>query len=214
MPPPTFAFGDLSGFTALTEAHGDVEAADLVAEFTALTVAAIDGNGRLVKTIGDAVMLIFDAPVAAVSALGRLFAAVAEQEGFPVLRAGMHEGPAAERDGDFIGASVNLPARIAEQAHGGQTLASSSVAAAARAAGIEVVDLGSFALRHISEPVELFDLRIGPPVAGGALDPVCHMWVEREQAAGRLRHRASDYWFCSLTCAERFAATPERYAAS
>lgn len=208
---PTFAFVDLAGFTALTEAHGDMQAADLVEQFTDLTVAAIDGNGRLVKTLGDAVMLVFDDPSTAVAALGRLFAAVDTEEGFPVLRAGVHQGPATERGGDFIGASVNLAARITEQAHGGQTLASKSIAAVARAAGLDVVDLGSFRLRHISEPVELFDVRLGPPVAGGVVDPVCRMWIERERAAGRLRHEGYDYWFCSLACAERFAATPDRY---
>ena len=127
---------------------------------------------------------------------------------------GVHQGPAVERGGDFIGATVNLAARITEQAHGGQTLGTGPIAVAARAARVDVVDLGSFVLRHISEPVELFDVRLGPPVAGGTIDPVCRMWVERERAAGRLRYRGDDYWFCSLACAEKFSATPDRYAAS
>lgn len=208
---PTFAFVDLAGFTALTEAHGDLEAADLVDRFAELTVAAIEGDGRMVKTIGDAVMLVFGEPAAAVAGLGRLFASVVAQVGFPILRAGIHQGPAVERAGDFIGAAVNLTARIAEQAHGGQTLGSEPIATAARAAGVDVVDLGSFELRNVGEPVELFDVRLGPSVGGGTIDPVCRMWVEREHAAGRLRYAADDYWFCSLACAEKFAARPAQY---
>ena len=55
------AFADLAGYTALTEAHGDDGAADVadVAErFFELTVSVLRGDGRIVKTIGDAVMIV------------------------------------------------------------------------------------------------------------------------------------------------------------
>ena len=52
----TFAFVDLAGFTALTEAHGDEEAVATLSRFRAMTSRALDGRGVLVKTIGDAVM--------------------------------------------------------------------------------------------------------------------------------------------------------------
>ena len=209
----TFAFVDLAGFTALTEVHGDLEAADLVDQFTELTLHALRDDGRLVKTIGDAVMVVFDDPAPAVAALARLMSAVDARAGFPILRTGIHHGPAVERGGDYIGASVNLAARIAERARGGQALTTASVAAAARSAGFDVVELGTFDLRHVSEPVNLFEVRLGPPESGGSIDPVCRMWVEREGAAGRIRHEGNEYLFCSLSCAGSFASEPERFVA-
>ncbi len=207
----TFAFIDLAGFTALTEAHGDEEAVDLLERFVDLAEGAVVDRGRFVKSIGDAVMLTFPAPEPALDATGDLFAACSEQVGFPAFRAGLHHGDAVERGGDWFGATVNLAARVAAQAHGGQVLATDVVARAAVAAGVPVVDLGSFELRHITQPVELFEVRVCPGVAGGAVDPVCHMRVERDSAAGRLRHDDTDYWFCSLACAQGFAAAPDRY---
>ena len=49
--------------------------------------------------------------------------------------------------------------------------------------------------------------------AGIAIDPVCRMQVARADAAGRLRHRDRDYWFCSLRCVAAFAADPDRITA-
>lgn len=208
----TFGFVDLAGFTALTEAHGDSEAVALLDRFEAIAHDALGLGDRLVKTIGDAVMVVFPRPDAAVAALSRLFVALAETE-LPVARAGLHHGPAIERGGDYLGASVNLTARVAAQAHGGQVLATTEVADAARIRGVAVVDLGCFTLRNITEPVQLFELDVCPAAAGTAIDPVCRMQVATADAAGRLRHRDRDYWFCSLSCAAAFAADPDRVTA-
>lgn len=56
----TFLFADLAGFTALTETHGDDDAADVVARFYDLVHVSLVGEARLIKTIGDAVMIVAD----------------------------------------------------------------------------------------------------------------------------------------------------------
>ncbi len=208
----TFGFVDLAGFTALTEAHGDSEAVALLDRFEAITTEALGTGDRLVKTIGDAVMVAFPDPAAAIMALGKLFAVATAEPGLPVLRAGLHHGSAIERSGDYLGASVNLAARVTGQAHGGQVLATLEVGDVARRSGVTVVDLGTFELRNIAQPVELFELEVCPAAAGTAIDPVCRMQVARADAAGRLRHRNRDYWFCSLRCVAAFAADPDRHA--
>ena len=54
----TFVFADIAGFTALTEAHGDDEAAAVVADFCAAVRAELPASGGTqAKTIGDALML-------------------------------------------------------------------------------------------------------------------------------------------------------------
>ncbi|MGK2949648.1 MAG: adenylate/guanylate cyclase domain-containing protein [Acidimicrobiales bacterium] len=207
----TFVFVDLAGFTALTEAHGDAEAVALLDRFEAIATDALGSDDRLVKTIGDAVMLAFPGPEAAIAATARLFTALADTD-LPVARAGLHHGSAIEHNGDYLGASVNLTARVAGQAHGAQVLATTEVADAARRQGVTVVDLGCFELRHITERVELYQLEVCPSAAGSVIDPVCRMQVPRASAAGRLRHQDRDYWFCSLQCAAAFAADPDRLA--
>lgn len=206
----TFGFIDLAGFTALTETHGDRAAVDLLDRFEAIVVAALGPEDRLVKSIGDAVMVVFSAPVAAVRAVDAIFAAATRELAFPVPRAGLHHGPAVARGDDFIGGSVNLAARVAAQAHGGQVLTTATVADEARRAGYRLTDLGSFNLRNVAEPVVLFALEIGL-VGDRAVDPVCRMQVSRDEAIGRLRHDDHAYWFCSLDCASQFAANPSGF---
>ena len=208
----TFAFIDLAGFTAMTEAMSDEDAADVVARFCEIAREALGSNDQLVKSIGDAVMLVSPIPAEALQLVGRALDLVGAETNFPLPRAGLHHGPAAERDGDFFGAAVNLAARVAGQAQGGQVLATTSVADAARVQNLRVVSLGSFRLRNVTDELDLYEIHVGPPIEGGAIDPVCRMRVERDSAAGRLRYGEADFWFCSLKCAALFASAPASYA--
>jgi len=208
----TFCFVDLAGFSALTEAHGDTAAADLAQRFCALVEEALGEDGRLLKSIGDAVLVAAPSPGEAVSFLEHLLDRAAVEPGFPVLRAGLHHGEAVERGGDVFGAAVNLAARVTSQAAGGQVLATGLVADAARAHGIDVTDLGEVALRNVRDPVRLFLLGIGGSDHPEAIDPVCRMRVRRDRAGGRLRFEGAAYYFCSLECAGKFALAPASYA--
>ncbi len=208
----TVAFVDLAGFTALTEAHGDEVAADVAEQLTKLTSAALGPDDRLVKTIGDAVMLDAADPIAGISVIGRIMDGCYDTPGCPLARAGLHHGPVVSRGGDLFGNTVNLAARVAGQATGGQVLVTAPIAEQARAGGLPIENLGTFALRNVAEPIELFEVQLRPPVLGGAVDPVCRMHVERATAAGRLRYEGTNYWFCSLDCAATFTSHPERYS--
>ena len=208
----TFAMVDLAGYTALTETHGDEHAAELATTFTALARDSLGSGDRLIKPIGDAVLLTAPDPDAGVSLVDRLLAASVDLEGFPLARAGLHHGPAVERDGDMFGAAVNLAARVAGCAAGGQTLATNQVAEAAGRRGHAVNSIGSLRLRNVPQSVEVFDITLGPTRTAGDVDPVCRMWVDHDRAAGRLRHGSRVYWFCSLDCVAAFASAPEQFA--
>jgi adenylate cyclase len=129
-------------------------------------------------------------------------------------RAGAHHGPAISRDDDYLGATVNLAARVAGHAGGSQVLVTSTVAMAARASGFKVAELGSHRLRNVAAPVELFEIRFGACEPAGAIDPVCRMRVEPERAAGSVCHEGQRFWFCSMQCVAAFAADPARYLIS
>jgi adenylate cyclase len=212
----TFVFADIAGFTALTEAHGDEEAAALVGEFCAAVRSELAGSGGTeVKTIGDALMLRIDDPGAAVLLSLRITHELMHEHGAPAVRVGLHHGPAVERDGDYFGAAVNLAARVSAEASGGEVLLTGHTAALApELEGVLYEPRGRRELRNVREPVELFAaVRAGASRAGALPhDPVCRMAVDPDRAAGKLLYDDTAYFFCSLACAGEFARHPERFA--
>jgi class 3 adenylate cyclase/YHS domain-containing protein len=209
----TFGFVDLAGFTALTEAHGDFDAADMATRFAEITRDALTPSDRLIKTIGDAVLVTSATPGDALDLVDRLLTRTVEEKTLPALRAGFHHGKAIEREGDVFGAAVNLAARVAAEAYAGEVLATEAVAAVARERGIPVVELGPVLLKNVGEQVVLSSLGFMIGAIESAIDPVCQAVVDRRAAAGQLRHQQATFWFCSLTCAAAFASNPQWHVA-
>lgn len=81
------AFADLAGFTALTEAHGDVAAADIAERLVSAATSVMTAADRLVKNIGDAVLMTSTDAVSGISLVVRLFDACEADPHFPDLRA-------------------------------------------------------------------------------------------------------------------------------
>ena len=212
----TFLFADLSGFTALTEAHGDEHAADLVGGFClAVRQLLAEHHAKEVKTIGDALMLRAGDPAAAIRLALRIVNDVGAQHGFPLVRVGMHTGPAVERAGDWFGATVNLAARVSAAASGGEALLTATTRdAAGDVAGVELREHGRRTFRNVSTPVQVYvAVRQGARSSAGLpIDPVCRMAVDPWHGAGRLVHQGVEYCFCSLGCAGTFAQDPTSYA--
>ena len=126
------AFADLVGFTRL---GGRVPAEDLGAvarRLEALAGDAVEARVRLVKTIGDAVMLTAPEPECLLRSVLALSDAVdAEGEDFPQVRCGVAHGSAVERDGDLYGHAVNLASRVTGIARPGSVLTTQEVRDAA-----------------------------------------------------------------------------------
>lgn len=123
--PVTVVFTDLEGFTAYTAANGDEVAAALIADHhRAVGPVVRSRGGRIVKRMGDGLMLTFPAPEAAALAAVELL----DTGPSPLrLRAGLHLGDAVVTHDDVLGHVVNVAARITEQAKGGRALASVAV---------------------------------------------------------------------------------------
>jgi len=209
----TFCFIDLAGFTALTEEKGDDRAADVATRFAELARAALEPGDRLVKTIGDAVLVTSRKPADGVALVERLMIEASHEIRFPSLRAGLHHGVAIERSGDVFGAAVNLAARVAAEAHAGEVLGTDPIAQAAREIGIPVAELGEVLLKNVRDSIPLFSLGLVVGATETPIDPVCQTPVDRRGAAGRLIFKGVEYWFCSLTCAAAFASNPRFHTA-
>jgi adenylate cyclase len=211
----TFAFVDLAGFTAVTEAHGDHEALAIIQAFRARTQEVLGPDDELVKTIGDAVMLRFPTPTHAVVALQQLIQReISTPEAVLVPRAGAHHGRAVAVEGDYYGAAVNIASRVAGQAKPGQLLVTSEVATAAQHLGSIVSHLGTPDLRNITDPIDLYEVRVDIDAFETATDLVCQMRVSIADAhAISLHWNGHRYHFCGLPCVARFAAAPDVFLA-
>ncbi len=108
----SICFADLVEFTSLGEEIAPEELGEVVGRFEELATGVVAAPVRLVKTIGDAVMLVSpDAEPLVETALDLVAAAAAEGDQFPVLRAGIATGPTLPQSGDYYGRSVNLASR-------------------------------------------------------------------------------------------------------
>lgn len=204
----TFCFVDMAGFTALTEAQGDDDAADVATRFADIARSSLGPGDLLIKTIGDAVFIMSPTPASGIELVERLLMRTCSQPGLPALRAGLNYGEAVQRDRDVFGAAVNLAARVAAEAYAGEVICTRQVADAAKDQDIPVVELGPVPLKNVRHSIELFSLALMVGDNATPLDPVCHSPVDRRAAAGRLRYGHTEYWFCSLTCAAAFASNP------
>ncbi len=129
----TICFADLVGFTRLGETVAPDRLSELAVRLEELATDALAPPVRLVKTIGDAVMLSSPEPQALIGqALDLVEAADAEGERFPQLRAGLAHGAALGRAGDWFGQPVNLASRITAIARPGSVLVDTALHTLAR----------------------------------------------------------------------------------
>ena len=211
----TFLFADIAGFTALTEAHGDEHAVQLVEEFGNVVQAELPRvDGEYVKAVGDALMLRVPDPADAVRLGLWITRNAMSGHQAPSVRVGGNYGSAVERSGDYFGTTINVAARVSALAAGGELLVTGQTAALAPdLEGVLYESRGRQVLRNVAEPVEIFAVvRLDETADRLAIDPVCQMAVDPERAVGRLLLDEKAYYFCSLTCAAAFTQHPERYA--
>lgn len=120
-------FADLAGFTELSLGLSDRELTNLIVAFEQSAFDTIaEMGGRVVKTIGDAVMFTFDSPTVAVDLALRLATSAANE--VPPLRVGLAFGPVLLRQGDCYGPTVNLASRVAGVARGGEVVIDAAIA--------------------------------------------------------------------------------------
>ena len=73
----------------------------------------------------------------------------------PPAHVGIHAGPVVFQDGDYFGRTVNLAARIGEQAAPGQVLVTQEIVDRVASDGIAFEPIGAVELKGVSAPVFL-----------------------------------------------------------
>ncbi len=153
----TVAFADLVGFTKLGETVGHEELGGVANRLTELATDTVSAPVRIVKTIGDAVMLVSPEPAPMMSAVLDMVDAT-EPAGLPQLRAGVALGPAVNRWGDWYGSTVNLASRLTTRARPSSVLATEAVKDAV-ADGLVWSAAGEKKLKGFSAPVRAYRAR-------------------------------------------------------
>ena len=209
------AFIDLAGFTALADAMGDEMAAQVLDRFSEIVRDAVArSDGRIVKQIGDAFMLVFPEARSALVAALEVERRTRQEPHFPALRSGIHHGHVLYREGDYLGTSVNVAARVAGEAARHQLLVTAPVRTeAGELPDVDFVPIGSRRLRGIAGEMELFAVvaRSAGEAVPRLVDPVCRMELGAREVAARLTAGGEEHAFCSQQCLQRFVAAPERY---
>ncbi|MDP9118270.1 MAG: adenylate/guanylate cyclase domain-containing protein [Actinomycetota bacterium] len=111
--PLVVGFADMAGFTTLTRKASEAELRALLEAFESVTNEVIGAlGGRIVKTIGDEVLFVADAPGAGADIALTLQEAARADGRLPPVRIGMAAGPVVSRLGDVYGSTVNIASRL------------------------------------------------------------------------------------------------------
>jgi adenylate cyclase len=149
-------FADLAGYTRLTEEEGELQAVDAVERFVEAVEVTLPDQARIIKTIGDEVMVVGSDPAALTDwAVGfqRL------QSERPLPRIGIHYGDALYRDGDYYGRDVNIASRVAARSAGGEVLVTRPVVEHA-GSHLEFDRIAEVRLKGFRQPTEIFIARL------------------------------------------------------
>jgi predicted ATPase/class 3 adenylate cyclase len=163
----TFLFTDIEGSTGYWERQPDKMRPALERHNRILRQAIESHAGWVFRTAGDAYFASFqtasDALAAAVAAQRQLFAQDWDLDSPLRVRMALHTGEAEEREGDYVGASLNRIGRLIAVCHGGQTLLSLATQELVRdnlPEEVGLLDLGRHRFRDMIHPERIFQVSI------------------------------------------------------
>ncbi len=141
------------------------EVVDRWQRFIAAAGRCVAGRGRIVKSLGDGLLLVFDEVDQAVAAAFEMHGLIASLNAGcaaaarMLLRIGVHETEILVTDIDVFGSGVNLAARLAALGRPGDVLASGPTRQKlATLARWDAQDLGMCYLKHVDQPCQVFRL--------------------------------------------------------
>ena len=158
--PGAVVFTDLVGFTEFTATSGDDAAVALLTTQERVVRRLLSPDARIVKELGDGLMLYFaDACDAIITTLAVLdaFAAAGESDELPLwVRVGAHWGAPTRRGTDLVGHDANVAARIVDVASPGELLVSDALRCAGAHQDVEFDELGPVMMKGLVEPISLY----------------------------------------------------------
>src|SRR5262252_150033 len=161
--PMTILFSDIQNSTSFAEKEGNVAYMNMITQHNRMLFPIIEAEGgRVVKTIGDAILAQFSDQIAAVkAAVGMQRTLAKDREGRNAIdqiriRIGLHYGQGLVIDDDVFGDVVNAASRVQNQVEVEQILITDTLLDAARAVGYECAQMGRADLKGKEQPLDLY----------------------------------------------------------
>lgn len=194
---------DLSGYTALTETHGSVSAADLIDKYVSIAENCLVGDCRLHERVGDEIIIVSASPDHLMATALMIGSYTSNEENFLQVHGGLHYGKVLKRGNSFFGSAINLTSRIAAKAKAGTFLCSDEyVNALTDRSAFSLTSKGHHSFKNVNKEKEVFE--VGIEIKNGSyIDPVCRMLILDPQNA--IYHPNEDeIYFCSSQCLELY----------
>ncbi|HZU80034.1 MAG TPA: adenylate/guanylate cyclase domain-containing protein [Acidimicrobiales bacterium] len=206
----TFAFLDLSGFTALTATEGDERSVAVLEVFRGALRRVCSRRGvRIAKWLGDGAMIVGTESTPVLAVVLEMQCAVDLLAEHIDLKCGVTTGPVILLEGDdYIGHAVNLAARLCDLACAGEVLADLALQSSLPL-WTRVLDQRSVAVRGVDVPVPVLNLALPLAGPGMCLDPICGIPLTADTAvASRAAGGAGTWLFCSDSCLDTWESRP------
>ncbi len=158
----TVVFTDIVGFTEFTALRGDEEALTLLSTQERLVREALPPDARIVKELGDGLLLWFPDACTALDTSLRLqerFEQESNESTLPIwVRVGIHSGRQTRRGDDLVGHDVNVASRVVNVAGPGEVLLSDATRSEINddLPGVCFEELGPVVMKGIPDPVRLY----------------------------------------------------------
>lgn len=190
---------DLTGYTALTETHGPVAAADVIDRYIRIAEKCLVGDARIHERRGDEIMFVADSPEALLATAIQLEANIVYEDNFLQVHGGLHYGKVFLRADSYFGAAINMASRIAGKATPGTFWCSDDfINAIPHKTEYSFIAKGNHFFKNSKAEVAVFELQVDR-IHRHAVDPVCRMIIADHQHAFYDGDRSGHY-FCSSEC--------------
>ncbi len=194
---------DLSGYTALTETHGSVSAADLIDRYLEIVESCLVGDSTIKELTGDEVMIVSKSPDFLLASAYQIMKATSGEDNFLQVHGGLHFGKVLKRRDSYFGSSINLTSRIAAKADPGTFWCSEEfVNSLSHNSLVQMHAKGKHSFKNVSGDWEIFEVR-SDDKKSFYIDRVCKMMILDTSRA--VKHPTEeDTYFCSSACLDIF----------
>jgi adenylate cyclase len=194
---------DLTGYTALTETHGSLSAADLIDKYIDIVNASLVGASKLQERVGDEVMIVSKSADELLATAELLLQTTQEEYNFLEVHGGLHFGKLLKRNLSYFGSALNLTARIASQATAGTFLCSDEfLIAISNKSMYKFIPKGKYNFKNVNDEKEVYEISLSKPTHF-YIDPICRMIVNNKGTS--ISHPTkAEILFCSQHCLETY----------
>ena len=190
---------DLSGYSALTETHGAVAAANLIDKYMSIAEKCLVGDCKVHQQTGDEIMFVSDSSDVILATARQLATNTGNEDHFLQVHGGLHYGKVLKRGGNYFGSTVNMVARIAGKAAAGTFYCSAEfVNSVADKSLCTFKSRGTHQFKNFSLEKEVFEIGLGK-IQTNRIDPVCRVQILHPENAFR-NSDADQLFFCSSQC--------------